>query len=77
MPKNILVIGAGIMGSSITVPAAFNGHNSIIVGTPLDKEIINSLRKDNKHPKLHLPLENAWKFQPEANGIGPGPQKTP
>ena len=59
MPKKILVIGAGIMGSSITVPAAFNGHNSIIVGTPLDKEIINSLRKDNKHPKLHLPLENA------------------
>ena len=36
----ITIVGAGMMGSSIGIPAAENGHAIRLVGTPLDGEII-------------------------------------
>ncbi|MFC6490048.1 NAD(P)H-dependent glycerol-3-phosphate dehydrogenase [Nitratireductor sp. GCM10026969] len=54
---NILIIGAGVMGSAISVPAADNGHSVRLVGTPLDSEIIATLKKPGGvHPKLDAPL---------------------
>ena len=40
----ILSIGAGVMGTAITVPAAINGHEITLIGTHLDTEIILSIK---------------------------------
>ena len=42
---NILVIGAGVMGTTMTIPATDNGHKSTIVGTPLDQDLIKNILK--------------------------------
>lgn len=54
---NVLVLGAGVMGSAITVPLADAGHAVRLVGTHLDAEPIASLRQSRFHPRLrsHLP----------------------
>ena len=48
----ITVIGAGMMGSAITFPAADNGNTIRIVGTPLDRDIIDHARKTGEHLTL-------------------------
>ncbi len=48
----ITVIGAGMMGSAITFPAADNGNTIRIVGTPLDHEIIDHAKKTGEHLTL-------------------------
>lgn len=48
----ITVIGAGMMGSAITFPAADNGNTIRIVGTPLDREIIDHARATGEHLTL-------------------------
>ena len=53
---NILVIGAGVMGTAITVPAIDNGHKATIVGTPLDQEMISNIKEKLYHPKLEIYL---------------------
>lgn len=35
----ITVVGAGMMGSAIGIPASDNGHEVRLVGTPLDRAI--------------------------------------
>jgi glycerol-3-phosphate dehydrogenase (NAD(P)+) len=54
---NILVLGAGVMGSAITVPLTDAGHVVRLVGTHLDAELIASIRQARFHPRLrsHLP----------------------
>ena len=53
----IVVIGSGVMGSSIAVPALDNGHEVTLVGSPLDDAIIETMRTGGAHPKLDRPLE--------------------
>ncbi|MBB1251259.1 glycerol-3-phosphate dehydrogenase [Rhizobium sp. G21] len=54
---NIAIIGAGVMGSALSVPAADNGHAVTLVGSPLDDGIIEVLRSPGGvHPKLDAPL---------------------
>lgn len=48
----ILIIGAGVMGTSLAVPAADNGHEVTVAGSPLDDAIIDRLRGGGAHPKL-------------------------
>ena len=55
---NILVIGAGVMGTAITVPAVKNGHDITLVGTPFDKEIIDTIKNSKIHPSLNIELKN-------------------
>ena len=50
--KTITIIGAGMMGSALAFPARENGNNVRIVGTHLDREIIDTCRKTNQHPKF-------------------------
>ncbi len=50
------IVGAGMMGSALSVPLADNGHEVRIVGTPLDLAIIESLRERGFHPTLRLEL---------------------
>lgn len=48
----ISIIGAGMMGSALAFPARENGHEVALIGTPLDREIINECKKSDKHPKF-------------------------
>ena len=50
--KTITIIGAGMMGSALAFPARENGNTVRLVGTPLDREIIESCRTTNRHPKF-------------------------
>jgi len=48
----VTIIGAGMMGSALAFPARENGHEVRLVGTHLDREIIDTCRKTNRHPKF-------------------------
>ena len=50
--KTITIIGAGMMGSALAFPARENGNTVRLVGTPLDREIIETCRVTNRHPKF-------------------------
>ena len=54
----ILSIGAGVMGTAITIPASTNGHNITLVGTHLDEKIITAIQQTKLHPELGVELEN-------------------
>ncbi len=53
----VAVVGAGMMGSALTMPLVDAGHEVHLVGTPLDGSIIASLKESGVHPKLALPLD--------------------
>lgn len=55
----ITVIGSGLMGSAMSVPASDNGHQVRLVGTPLDREIIGSLQEKGLHPTLPCAMPNS------------------
>ena len=62
----ITVVGSGMMGSALSVPACDNGHEVRLVGTHLDREIIASLQADRFHPTLKRTLPEGIKaFQLE------------
>ena len=46
----VTIIGSGMMGSALAFPARENGHEVRLVGTHLDREIIDAYRKTNRHP---------------------------
>jgi len=50
--KTITIIGAGMMGSALAFPARENGNTVRLVGTHLDREIIDACRKTGRHPKF-------------------------
>lgn len=50
--KKITIIGAGMMGSALAFPARENGNEVRLVGTHLDREIIETCKKTNRHPKF-------------------------
>ncbi len=58
----ITFICAGQMNSAITFPAFENGHEVRLVGSPLDREIIDGLRKDNYHITLKRTLHDGIKY---------------
>ena len=51
--KTIAIIGAGMMGSALAFPARENKNKVRIVGTHLDREIIDCCRKTGRHPKFN------------------------
>jgi glycerol-3-phosphate dehydrogenase (NAD(P)+) len=51
--SKIVIIGAGAMGSAFALPCLDNNHDINIVGTHLENEFIDNLKKnDNLHPGL-------------------------
>ena len=48
----ITIVGSGMMGSALAFPARENGHEVRLVGTPLDREIIDACLAANRHPKF-------------------------
>jgi len=56
----ILILGAGVMGSALAVPAADNGHRVLLAGTPLDAEPVARMKRPGGvHPKLDQPLPSS------------------
>ena len=58
----VTIIGAGMMGSALAFPARENGHEVRLVGTHLDREIIDTCRKTNQHPKFEKPFPDGVKY---------------
>lgn len=50
------IIGAGMMGSALAFPIRENGHEVRLVGTPLDRDIIDACWKSGQHPKFDRPF---------------------
>ena len=48
----VTIIGSGMMGSALAFPARENGHTVRLVGTHLDREIIDACRATGRHPKF-------------------------
>ena len=48
----VTIIGAGMMGSALAFPARENGNEVRLVGTHLDREIIETSEKTGRHPKF-------------------------
>ena len=58
----ITIIGAGMMGSALAFPARENGHEVRLVGTPLDREIIETSIRTNRHPKFNKDFPAGLKY---------------
>ncbi|MEM7693653.1 MAG: glycerol-3-phosphate dehydrogenase [Pseudomonadota bacterium] len=52
----ILILGAGVMGSALTVPATDNGHEVTLATTPVDADVLAALSAGGDHPRLGAPL---------------------
>ena len=58
----ITIVGSGMMGSAIGIPAADNGHEVRLVGTPLDREIIEHARQTGEHLTLKRGLPESYRY---------------
>ena len=58
----ITIIGIGQMGSALAFVAAHNGNTLRLVGTPVDREIVQACLADGKHPKLEQPFPQGTAF---------------
>jgi glycerol-3-phosphate dehydrogenase (NAD(P)+) len=56
---NVVILGAGLMGSAFSTPLADNGHSVRLVGTHLDGDIIEEVHESGVHPKLRVRLPDA------------------
>ena len=65
--SKIVIIGAGAMGSAFALPCLDNNHDINIIGTHLEDNFIDQLKKNNNlHPGLntHIPQEiKLFKFE--------------
>lgn len=57
----ITILGAGVMGSAMILPARDNGHEVRLVGTHLDQAIIDSVKATGRHPRLNVKLPDGVK----------------
>ena len=48
----VTIIGAGMMGSALAFPARENGNEVRLVGTHLDRDIIDACIRTGRHPKF-------------------------
>ena len=58
----ITIVGSGMMGSALAFPARENGNEVRLVGTHLDREIIENARKTNRHLKFHRDFPDGVQF---------------
>jgi glycerol-3-phosphate dehydrogenase (NAD(P)+) len=57
--STIVILGSGVMGTALGMPLADNGHEVRLVGTHLDREIIEAIRSTGVHPGLGRELPAA------------------
>ncbi len=58
----VTFIGSGQMASALTFPVKENGHEVRLVGSPLDHEVIDELRKTRYHINLKRTLPEGLKY---------------
>lgn len=58
----ITIIGAGMMGSALAFPARENGNDVSLVGTHLDREIIDFCKQNGRHPKFIRDFPDGIKY---------------
>ena len=69
----VAILGAGVMGSAMCLPACDRGHDVRLVGTHLDTAIIDSVRSSGRHPKLNVELPKtvaAYRHDEFAKALG-------
>ncbi len=55
--KNIIIIGAGAMGSAFSIPCIENNNKVTLIGTHIEDNLIEIIKSNNKlHPKLNIRL---------------------
>tara|TARA_B100000427_G_scaffold310425_1_gene300228 strand:- start:293 stop:1327 length:1035 start_codon:yes stop_codon:yes gene_type:complete len=59
---NILILGAGSMGTAFSFPCSDNNHEVIIIGTHLENNFIDQINSTRKHPALDCEVEKNVKF---------------
>ena len=61
--SKIVIIGAGAMGSAFALPCLDNKHDINVVGTHLENEFIENLKKNkNLHPGLNIQIPQGIKI---------------
>ena len=59
---NILIFGAGSMGTAFSFPCSDKNHSVTIVGTHLENDFIDLINKQKKHPTLEHDVPKNVKF---------------
>ena len=59
---NILILGAGSMGTAFSFPCSDNNHDVTIVGTHLENDFIDQINSKKKHPALDCDVPKNVKF---------------
>ena len=59
---NILILGAGSMGTAFSFPCSDNHHDVSIVGTHLENDFIDQINSSGKHPVLDCEVPKNVKF---------------
>ena len=57
----IVILGAGVMGTAVSVPLSDNGHDVRLVGTHLDGDIIEEIHESRLHPRLGIHVAESVK----------------
>ncbi len=58
-----IIVGAGSMGSAFTVPCIENKNDTTLIGTHLENDLIEKLKKDHFHPSIKTILPKELKFE--------------
>ena len=59
---NILILGAGSMGTAFSFPCSDNNHSVSIVGTHLENDFIDQINSNKIHPGLNCAIPPGVKF---------------
>ena len=64
----LVIIGAGAIGAAFSVPCSIN-HQTVLLGTHLEDDLINQLQMGPKHPALDISLPVSVKCHPFSNHV--------
>lgn len=59
---NILILGAGSMGTAFSFPCSDNNHTVSIIGTHLENDFIDQINSKKRHPSLNCEVPKSVKF---------------
>jgi len=59
---NILILGAGSMGTAFSFPCSDNNHAVSIIGTHLENDFIDQINSKRRHPALNCDVPKGVKF---------------
>ncbi len=60
--SNILILGAGSMGTAFSFPCSDNKHSVSIVGSHLENDFIEQIKSSRQHPALNCKIPETVRF---------------